>query len=238
VPHPQAQAGASTPDRDGVFEAPAQRPRPDAGKAITIQLQRRAEATVEAILEAAAQILERGDALTTNTIAERAGVSIGTLYQYFDAKETLVAELSRNVRNHLVQSVAHAISRVDGMPLDASLRIILGAALDGEVRRPRLALVLDRLEAELGLGMDDAVVKSHLRDLVSSWLHRLAPLASGHECTMLAEDVQSVVEALTAAAVSRRAVIDEAFIHRTSTTVAAIIESRCALGPFSSRRVA
>src|SRR5579871_6369668 len=47
--------------------------------------QARSRATWEAIVEAASQILERRgpDALNTNAIAERAGVSIGTLYQYF-----------------------------------------------------------------------------------------------------------------------------------------------------------
>lgn len=57
--------------------------------------QARARATVEAILEATAQLLAEGgyDALSTNKIAVRAGVSIGSLYQYFDGKESLVSAL-------------------------------------------------------------------------------------------------------------------------------------------------
>jgi len=55
--------------------------------------QARAQATVGAVLEAAFQILEEdGEArLTTNLIAERAGVSIGTLYQYFEDREAILA---------------------------------------------------------------------------------------------------------------------------------------------------
>lgn len=55
--------------------------------------QRRAVATVDAILEATARVLvARGYAgLTTNHVAERAGVSVGTLYEYFPGKEALVA---------------------------------------------------------------------------------------------------------------------------------------------------
>ncbi len=59
--------------------------------------QARALVTRDAILEAATQILERhGEAaFTTNRVAERAGVSIGTLYQYFADKQAILAALAR-----------------------------------------------------------------------------------------------------------------------------------------------
>ncbi|KAA9157025.1 helix-turn-helix transcriptional regulator, partial [Delftia sp. BR1] len=55
-------------------------------------VQARAQRTLEAIVQAAAQILvkEGEAALTTNRIAERAGVSIGTLYQYFPDKQAVL----------------------------------------------------------------------------------------------------------------------------------------------------
>ncbi|MEM9622791.1 MAG: TetR/AcrR family transcriptional regulator [Pseudomonadota bacterium] len=59
--------------------------------------QARARATVQAVLDAAAQILvtrSYSDA-STNVIAERAGVSIGSLYEYFPGKEAIFAELRR-----------------------------------------------------------------------------------------------------------------------------------------------
>ncbi|HWF75711.1 MAG TPA: helix-turn-helix domain-containing protein [Caulobacteraceae bacterium] len=62
--------------------------------------QARSQATWEAILEAASQILERRGlaALNTNAVAERAGVSIGTLYQYFaDKRAILVAAAQREL---------------------------------------------------------------------------------------------------------------------------------------------
>ena len=59
--------------------------------------QARARATWEAIIEAAAQILERHgpEGLNTNAVAERAGVSIGTLYQYFPDKHAILAAAAR-----------------------------------------------------------------------------------------------------------------------------------------------
>ena len=55
--------------------------------------QRRAEVLVDAVVQAARCILEEegADALTTNRVAERAGVSVGSLYHYFPNKDSIVA---------------------------------------------------------------------------------------------------------------------------------------------------
>ena len=63
--------------------------------------QARSQATVDALLDATAQVLvERGYArTTTNAVAERAGVSVGSLYQYFPNKDALITALQqRHVR--------------------------------------------------------------------------------------------------------------------------------------------
>ncbi|HEY0947216.1 MAG TPA: TetR/AcrR family transcriptional regulator [Opitutaceae bacterium] len=67
--------------------------------------QSRSQATVDVILDAAARIfVETGfDAATTNAIAERAGVSIGSLYQYFPNKLALLAALKER---HVIVLVA------------------------------------------------------------------------------------------------------------------------------------
>ena len=58
--------------------------------------QARSRATVEAILVAAAQVLRRQGyaAATTDRIAERAGVSVGSLYQYFPNKDAILVALT------------------------------------------------------------------------------------------------------------------------------------------------
>lgn len=65
--------------------------------------QDRSKATCEAILQAAAHILEEeGDtAFTSNRIAERAGVSIGSLYQYFPNKKAILFALAMEEESRL-----------------------------------------------------------------------------------------------------------------------------------------
>ncbi len=57
--------------------------------------QKRSAATVEVILDGAARILEREglDAFNTNAVAVAAGVSVGSLYQYFPGKDAVMAAL-------------------------------------------------------------------------------------------------------------------------------------------------
>lgn len=73
--------------------------------------QSRSKASVDAILEACAQILEREDFenITTNQIAERAGVSVGTLYQYFDDKDAVLTGVGERVVTEGLAAAAKAL---------------------------------------------------------------------------------------------------------------------------------
>ena len=73
--------------------------------------QARAAETVAAILEGAAQVLEAGGlaGFTTNAVAERAGVSIGTLYQYFADKNALLRTLAEREMSATLAAVAKAL---------------------------------------------------------------------------------------------------------------------------------
>jgi AcrR family transcriptional regulator len=108
--------------------------------------QARSRDTVEAILEAAAQVFERHGyaAGTTNRIAERAGVSIGSLYQYFPNKGAIVVELTRR---HMTETRAVArpalqelVDRVP--PIREGLTAIVLGTITLHQRSPRLHRVL------------------------------------------------------------------------------------------------
>src|ERR1041384_213374 len=73
--------------------------------------QARAQATVEAIIKATARVLvdEGYDRASTNRIALAAGVSIGSLYQYFPSKEALVAALVENHLGRMREALDHGL---------------------------------------------------------------------------------------------------------------------------------
>jgi AcrR family transcriptional regulator len=109
-------------------------------------VQKRSRVTVEEILGAAAQVFEaRGYAAgTTNRIAERAGVSIGTVYQYFPSKEAIaVALLERHIADtdhRLHEWVGHMVAEQHG--LRAALHDYVTGMLEMHSGRPRLQHIL------------------------------------------------------------------------------------------------
>ncbi len=111
-------------------------------------LQARSAQTVQNIVEAAARILEqRGfDAYTTNAIAERAGISIGSLYQYFPNKDAVTVALMRRETEQLAADIAAASQIEDWRE---ALSRMVHVAVVQQLRRPRLAKLLDSEEGRL-----------------------------------------------------------------------------------------
>jgi AcrR family transcriptional regulator len=91
--------------------------------------QRRAQETVEVVLQGAVRVLGREgvDAVTTNRIAEAAGVSIGSLYQYFPDKHAIFEALHRQ---H-TQRVRQVIARTLDAHASSSLEMLVLALMDG-----------------------------------------------------------------------------------------------------------
>lgn len=139
--------------------------------------QRRASDTVSIILEAAAQVLEAGGlpAFTTNAVAQRAGVSIGTLYQYFANKDVLIVALARQeVRNGL-QSVGRAMQ---GDPE-------LGTSVEGRVRAVVRAMVhAFRGRARARKAVTEAILA---RNLGQEMLGQMAVFINQHSGVLVGE---------------------------------------------------
>ncbi|MCA9714621.1 MAG: TetR/AcrR family transcriptional regulator [Myxococcales bacterium] len=107
--------------------------------------QARSQATFDAILDATARILEeRGyDDLTTNAVAERAGASIGTLYEYFPNRETLVALLIEREAGRVLAALAASMAPLHALELERAMRIWLEAMFaELESREPLVRVLL------------------------------------------------------------------------------------------------
>jgi AcrR family transcriptional regulator len=100
--------------------------------------QQRAKSTVDAILEAATRILEAGEVFTTNHVAARAGVSVGTLYQYFPDKTAILHALGARERAAMAEATREAVAAgVD--PARAAIRAQL-TAFEGRSKARRAVL--------------------------------------------------------------------------------------------------
>jgi AcrR family transcriptional regulator len=106
--------------------------------------QERSRATVDALIEATARILVREgfDKASTNRIAEKAGVSVGSLYQYYPGKEALVAAVIDRHNQDLMKVVRSAFAEVAGLPIEQAVRRLVGVAVEAHRIDPRLHRVL------------------------------------------------------------------------------------------------
>ena len=106
--------------------------------------QERAVATVDAILEATARILAKDGwtKATTNRIAEAAGVSVGSLYQYFPSTEAIAVEMLKRYRERLVATVAQKLSEAENVTFESAMGTLLQTLFAAEGIDPKLNRVL------------------------------------------------------------------------------------------------
>jgi AcrR family transcriptional regulator len=168
-------------------------------------IQARSRQTVAAILQATAQVLMTNgyDGTTTNLVAEKAGVSIGSLYEYFPNKESLVAALAS-------VHVAELMARVDAvlsMPIDETLRAVVAAliraGLDAHRIDPALHKVLVEQVPRIGTLAASLDISSVLQRKIEGDLRRRAPRLPAARVRMIALVLETCIEALT-----HRAVVD------------------------------
>jgi AcrR family transcriptional regulator len=107
--------------------------------------QERSRITVEAILEATTHILteESYDKASTNRIAERAGISIGSLYQYFPNKESLMAALMEQHSNEIAELVETKLSLLFDRQPEKAIPQLISAVIAAHAINPRLHQVLN-----------------------------------------------------------------------------------------------
>ena len=119
--------------------------------------QDRAAETVETILDAAAQLLERSELreVSTNHIARKAGVSIGTLYQYFSNKDELLWSLAKREYIRIAKQLVQQIDEVSAESMPETSRAIVKLLIARFANRKitkRLGVLVQTRRAQRGGG--------------------------------------------------------------------------------------
>lgn len=168
--------------------------------------QERSRLMVETLLDATARVLtqEGYDRASTNRIAAVAGVSVGSLYQYFPNKEALAAALiSRHVRD-MMDLIKEAISDVGAHDLESSMRRLIRAMIDAHRVDPALHRVFDEQIPRMGSLVDIESVEREGFALVRGYLERHRDEIKVRDLDMATSICVTTVEALTHEIITRR----------------------------------
>lgn len=153
--------------------------------------QSRSRVTVDAILEATIQVLlTNGMAeLTTTRVAERAGVSVGTMYQYFPNKQALVYALNERYLTSLAERVEVTCARMGGRPIAEMVAALIDTYWTAKTERAELTRVLYRTVAELE---NNALLRVFVIrvDAATTAMFR-------HACDLPVEDIEAINLTLT-----------------------------------------
>jgi AcrR family transcriptional regulator len=165
--------------------------------------QERSQATVDAILDATARVLcSTGyDRASTNRIALAAGVSVGSLYQYFPSKEALVAALVERHVEQMTSLVKRKLAEVATAPIPEAVPWIIHAMFDAHAVDPKLHKVLIEQVPRVGRLEKLMSVEREVEVLVASFLEARRGEIRRARVETAAFVLVSVVEAVTHAAV-------------------------------------
>jgi AcrR family transcriptional regulator len=115
-------------------------------------VQARATVTVEAISEATIQVLlsQGAERLTTTRVAYRAGVSVGTLYQYFPNKRSLLFAVLEDHLEKITREVEDACEHARCKPLAEMIQQVVEAFVDAKVARADISVALYKIAPDVG----------------------------------------------------------------------------------------
>lgn len=163
--------------------------------------QARSQALVEAILEATARVLaERGYAGTnTNIVAERAGVSVGSVYQYFPNKDSLVTALHERHAAQMYTAIDTVLAASQPRSLRGQVEAMVHALLAAHRVEPELHQVLERefpfFDAPKNQSPADDSIYRRVRQLLEEHRAEIAPRNRDLATWVVLQTMESLVHA-------------------------------------------
>lgn len=162
--------------------------------------QGRSQRMVEDLLEATTRVLvtEGYEAASTNRIAKAAGVSVGSLYQYFPNKEALVLALAQRHANRMVELLARTAVELGTAPIEQAVPLFVRAMFVAHRVEPELHAALTQQVLNVGFGPFEEIHRTSV-GLVRAWLEqhraRLLPRDLDAAAWMCVTTVDAVVHA-------------------------------------------
>ena len=168
--------------------------------------QRRSRETVEALLVATARVLVRDgyDRASTNRIAQVAGVSVGSLYQYFPSKEALVAALIDREIDLQMRVVSEKLDEVVRAPLAAAARSLVEAVVLAHRVHPKLHKILTEEVPRVGALKRIVELEARLVDLLVAGLRLRAHEIRAADLDVVAFVLVHTVEGVVHGAINGR----------------------------------
>jgi AcrR family transcriptional regulator len=168
--------------------------------------QERSRLTVDALLEATARVLVKDgyDRASTNRIAHVAGVSIGSLYQYFPSKEALVAAVIDRHTQETMELIRESLVKVAMQPVEEAIRELVKLGIDAHRVNPKLHRVLTEQVPRVGRLDNVQAIDREAYALVRGYLDARRDEIQVADVELAAFVCVTTVEALTHAAVIYR----------------------------------
>lgn len=203
--------------------------------------QERSRATIDAILDATARVLVKHgyDHASTNKIAEAAGVSVGSLYQYFPSKEALVAGVIARHVSAMEELVKSSFTRLFSLPMRQAARELVTLMIEVHRVDPKLHRVLVEQAPRVGDMTQIEQLDERSIELVRMYLEAHRDEIGVSDLDLAAFNVVICAESLTHIAVLRRPELmsDPRFVDEVTAVIVRYLEGDTArTAPLKKRR--